>query len=127
MDNYGNCPEIIDFPKNVEFCHNLEFLLIFYLVESSFIELRCKEVINVLDGRRLGHIIDIVFDLCSGRVQGFVLPGEKQGWNIFKNCNQIFLPFCSIVKIGEDTILVELPTQCPPCNPFILSQNKKEK
>lgn len=127
MDNYGNCPEIIDFPKNVEFCHNLEFLLIFYLVESSFIELRCKEVINVLDGRRLGHIIDIVFDLCSGRVQGFVLPGEKQGWNIFKNCNQIFLPFCSIVKIGEDTILVELPGQCPPCNPYILGQNKKEK
>lgn len=97
-------------------------------MESSFIELRCKEVVNVCDGRRLGHIVDIVFDLCSGRVIGFVLPGErKQGWNIFKNCDQLFLPFCSIVRIGEDTILVEIPAQGAPINPFILGQNKKEK
>ena len=96
-------------------------------METSFIELRCKEVVNVLDGRRLGHIVDIVFDLCSGRIQGFVLPGERnKGWNIFKNCDQIFLPFCSIIRIGEDTILVELPTQCPPCNPYILSSKEKK-
>lgn len=96
-------------------------------METSFIELRCKEVVNILDGRRLGHIIDIVFDLCSSRVLGFVLPGEKQGWNFFKNQNQLFLPFASIVRIGEDTILVELPSQCPPCNPYILSNGKKDK
>ena len=96
-------------------------------MESSFIELRCKEVVNVCDGRRLGHIVDIVFDLCSGRVIGFVLPGEKQGWNLFKNSNQLFLPFGCIVRIGEDTILVEIPAQGTPINPYILGQNKKEK
>ena len=96
-------------------------------METSFIELRCKEVVNILDGRRLGHIVDIVFDLCSGRVQGFVLPGEKQGWNLFKNSNQLFLPFCCIVRIGEDTILVELPSQGVPINPYILTQDKKDK
>lgn len=95
-------------------------------METSFIELRCKEVVNVLDGRKLGHIVDIVFDLCSSRIVGFVLPGEKQGWNLFKNSNQLFLPYCSIVKIGEDTILVELPAQGPPINPYILG-NKKDK
>ena len=97
-------------------------------MESSFLELRCKEVVNVCDGKRLGHITDIVFNLCSACVLGFVLPGAKTGWNIFKNCGEIFLPYGCIVKIGEDTILVELPCQNPPINPYILSQdNKKSK
>lgn len=92
-------------------------------MESSFIELRCKEVVNVLDGRRLGHIIDLIFDLNSARVLGFMLPAEKSGWNIFKNNNQLFLPYNCIVRIGEDTILVELPPVCPPNNPYILTHN----
>lgn len=96
-------------------------------MESSFIELRCKEVVNVLDGRRLGHIIDIVFDLGSARVLGFTLPAEKSGWNIFKNSNQFFLPYGCIVRIGEDTILVEMGPQGVPTNPYILAQDKKDK
>ena len=96
-------------------------------MESSFIELRCKEVINVLDGRRLGHIVDIVFDLDCARVLGFMLPEEKTGWNIFKNSSQLFLPYGCIIKIGEETILVELPSQCDPCNPYILTQNDSKK
>ena len=96
-------------------------------MESSFIELRCKEVINVLDGRRLGHIVDIVFDLDCARVLGFMLPEEKTGWNIFKNSSQLFLPYGFIIKIGEETILVELPSQCAPCNPYILTQNDSKK
>lgn len=96
-------------------------------MESSFLELRCKEVVNVCDGKRLGHITDIVFDLCSACVLGFVLPGEKTGWNIFKNCSPLFLPYGAIVRVGEDTILVELPPQNPPINPYVLSQNDKKK
>lgn len=96
-------------------------------MESSFIELRCKEVVNVIDGKRLGHIIDMAFDLCSARILGFMVPGEKTGWNIFKNSSQIFIPFGCIVKIGEDTILVELPPQGVPVNPYILSQGKDKK
>ncbi len=96
-------------------------------MESSFIELRCKEVVNVLDGRRLGHIVDLVFDLNCARVLGFMLPAEKTGWNIFKNSSQLFLPFGCVVRIGADTILVEMPPQCPPTNPYILAQNGDKK
>ena len=96
-------------------------------MESSFLELRCKEVVNVCDGKRLGHITDIVFDLCSACVLGFVLPGEKTGWNIFKNCSSLFLPYGAIVRVGEDTILVELPPQGAPINPYVLSQDDKKK
>ncbi len=97
-------------------------------MESSFIELRCKEVVNILDGRKLGHIIDLVFDLGSARVLGFIVPGEKTGWNVFKNSSQLFIPYGCIVRIGEDAILVELPAQGVPTNPYILtgSQNNKK-
>jgi len=94
-------------------------------VESSFLELRCKEVVNVIDGKRLGHIVDVAFDLCSARLLGLIVPGEKTGWNIFKSANQLFIPFGCISKIGEDTILVELPPQGAPVNPYILTQGKK--
>lgn len=96
-------------------------------METSFLELRCKEVVNVLDGRKLGHIVDIVFDLGCARVLGIVVPGEKQGWNIFKGSNQLFIPFGCIVKIGEDTILVELRGQNIPTNPYILSNDDDKK
>lgn len=93
-------------------------------METTFIELRCKEVVNIIDGRRLGHITDVVFDLASACVRGFVLPGEKTGWNVFKASEQIFLPYSSIVRIGEDAILVELPPQSAPANPYILGTKK---
>ena len=95
-------------------------------MEATFLELRCKEVVNVLDGRRLGHIVDIAFDLQSACVLGIIVPGEKSGWNIFKGTTQLFIPFGCITKIGEDTILVELSGQGVPENPYTLSQSKKK-
>ena len=84
----------------------------------------CKEVVNVLDGRKLGHIIDIIFDLASARVLGILVPGEKTGWNVFKSTNQLFIPFGCIVKIGEDAILVEVQGQGVPENPYQALQKK---
>ena len=88
-------------------------------------ELRCKEVVNVTDGRRLGHIVDVVFDLLSARLLGIVVPGEKSFWNVFKNGSQLFIPFSCICKIGDDTILVELHASGEPQNPYILNAPKK--
>lgn len=96
-------------------------------MESSFIELRCKEVVNILDGRKLGHIVDMVFDLGCARVLGFIVPGEKTGWNLFKSADQLFIPYGCIVRIGEDAILVEFQSQGVPTNPYILTQKDKKK
>ncbi|MDD4275965.1 MAG: YlmC/YmxH family sporulation protein [Clostridia bacterium] len=70
--------------------------------------MRCKEVINVVDGKRLGRIIDIIIDQRRGRVLGLVVPSQKHGWPIFRACEDIFIPYNNICKIGEDVILVEL-------------------
>ena len=81
----------------------------------------------MIDGRRLGHIVDMVIDLGSARIVGFVLPGEKTGWNIFKASDRLFIPYGCVVRIGEDAILIELSPQGGPVNPFILSQSNNKK
>lgn len=74
-------------------------------MEISFSELRCKEVINLYDGKRLGRIVDISFNKDSGMVLGFIVPAEKK---LFKKNEDIFIPLCNIKKIGEDVLLVKL-------------------
>ena len=80
-------------------------------METSFCELKAKEVVNIVDGKRLGHITDLVFETNCGKILGLVVPGEKSGWNIFKSVEDIFIPYQNICKIGYDTILVELYNQ----------------
>lgn len=77
------------------------------MIDLTFCELREKMVFNIVDGKRLGRIIDMAFTL-SGHVIGIIVPGERK---LLKNINgndNIFIPWKSIVKIGEDAILVEL-------------------
>ena len=97
-----------------------------YHLDTSFLELRCKEVVNVVDGRRLGHIVDICFNLQSGCVQGIVVPGEKSFWNVFKSGMELFIPISQIVKVGEDAILVELYGTNNQGS-YIMNTNNKKK
>ncbi|MBR2467703.1 MAG: YlmC/YmxH family sporulation protein [Clostridia bacterium] len=77
-------------------------------MEISFCDLRSKEVINICDGKKLGNIIDMVFDSFTCKITGIVVPGEKTFFSFFKSNPAIFIPFCKIRKIGKDVILVEL-------------------
>ena len=38
-------------------------------------ELRQKEVINCRDGKCIGHIWDIDFDVCTGKICSVIIPG----------------------------------------------------
>ena len=80
-------------------------------METTFCELRGKEVINVLDGKRLGKIIDLVFDTRCGKILGLVVPCYNKSWNIFKTADDIFIPYSNVCKIGDDVILVEIFVQ----------------
>lgn len=75
--------------------------------ELSFIELRSKQVVNVIDGKVLGRICDVVFSRQSAKVLGFIVPGEG-GFSLFKRRNDLFIPYERICKIGMDVVLVEL-------------------
>lgn len=78
------------------------------MIESSFFELRCKDVVNIVDGKCLGRISDIVIEICSGQILGFVVPNGMNFASIFKGVEEIFIPYQNICKIGKDVILVEL-------------------
>lgn len=95
-------------------------------METSFLELRCKDVINVTDGRKLGRICDIIFDLPTGCVKGLVVP-ISNGFSLFKSPQQVFIPYNRICKIGEDIILVELYEEDIKQNAYILNAPKDKK
>lgn len=93
-------------------------------MEISFCDLRTKEVINICDGKKLGNIVDMVFDSCSRKITGIVVPGEKTFFSFIKNTPDIYIPFCKIRKIGKDVILVELD---PINNTQIATTESKEE
>lgn len=74
-------------------------------METSFCELKQKEVINVKDGKRLGRIVDIVFCCPEGKITGIVVPG---GRSFLFSKNEMFIDWRNIEKIGEDAILVDI-------------------
>ena len=75
----------------------------------SYTYLRTKEVVNVVDGRKLGKICDIVFCYPENKVLGLVVPG---GMGIFWRKREQFIEMRDIVKIGDDVILVNV--RCQP-------------
>ena len=74
-------------------------------MDISYTDLRCKDVVNIVNGAKMGRIIDLVIDANCKTVLGLVVPGMRK---IFKSNEDIFIPWDSIVKIGSDTILISL-------------------
>lgn len=75
--------------------------------EITYCELREKEVINTVDGKKLGRTMDLVFTY-NGKILGLVVPGEKKSFRNMASGENLFIPWKCIVKIGDDTVLVSL-------------------
>jgi len=71
-------------------------------------DLRVREVVNVIDGRRLGLIKDIDINLEAGRIAAIILPGQGRFLGLFGREDELVVPWEKIKKIGVDVILVEL-------------------
>ncbi len=71
-------------------------------------DLRCKEVINVCDGCRLGFIQDVEIDMGTGAVVAVVIPGPCRFFGLFGREDDYVVPWGRIKRVGEDIILVEL-------------------
>lgn len=80
----------------------------------SYCELRAKEVINVIDGKRLGRIIDIIFSSRDcGEIKGIIVPYVRRAF--FARREEVFVPWNCIRKIGEDVILLDMVIE-PNCS-----------
>ncbi len=71
-------------------------------------DLEAREVINIVDGRRLGSIIDVEFSLEDGRITAIVVPGSPKILGLFGRGDEVVIPWDKIKKIGADVILVEV-------------------
>lgn len=72
-------------------------------------ELKCKDVINIKNCKKLGRVCDLELDPCSGCICKIMMPGGSRVLG-FLNCEpNIVIPFKDIRQIGPDIILVDIP------------------
>ena len=70
-----------------------------------------KEVINILDGKRLGFVNDVDINFEKGTVEAIIVPGPSAFLNIFSGgAHDYVIPWNNIKKIGDDIILVDYRT-----------------
>lgn len=71
-------------------------------------ELKCMEVINICDGKRLGFVGDVKFDKCSGEIECLIVPGPGCICGFLGREKEFVIPYCDVCQFGEDIILVKL-------------------
>ena len=78
-------------------------------MELTYNELRTREVINVVDGKSLGKIVDLTLSFPEGKLRGITVPGRRQGFfsRLFDK-GRLYIDRKDIKKIGGDVILVSL-------------------
>lgn len=82
------------------------------LVKAS--DLRMKDVVNTVDGRRLGYVYDLDVDVKTGQILSIYLPGPG-GWLWFMGRGaDIEIPWNKVVKVGVDVVLVAVPELSDP-------------
>ena len=68
-------------------------------------ELQDKDVLNIIDGKNIGKIIDIKIDE-NGAATGIIVEKHKFIISYFSNKKEITIKWNQIEKIGEDVIFL---------------------
>ncbi len=71
-------------------------------------ELREKEVINICDCKRLGCVMDVDIDVCTGQVTALIVPGPGRLCGLLGKEFEYVIPWRCIRQMGPDIILVEV-------------------
>jgi len=70
-------------------------------------DLQNKDIVNIIDGRKIGNIIDININI-QGKLEGLVVEKSKFLISMFSNKDELEVKWEQIEKIGEDVILVRM-------------------
>ncbi len=76
-------------------------------------DFQTKDVINIVDGKKLGQISDLELDMRQGRIQSIVVPSSLRLFGMFGNATEVIIPWRNIIKIGVDVVLVKLDEARP--------------
>jgi YlmC/YmxH family sporulation protein len=69
-------------------------------------DLQSKDVINVVDGSKLGRISNLEIDPTNGRIISITVQPNTRLANFFSSSNNAIIPWNQIVKIGGEVIIV---------------------
>ncbi|WP_026674362.1 YlmC/YmxH family sporulation protein [Alkalihalobacterium bogoriense] len=72
-------------------------------------DLQTKDIVNIDNGKRLGHLGDLDINLSTGRIDALIIGGTGRMMSFFQKEAEMVIPWSNIVKIGSDVILVQLP------------------
>lgn len=78
---------------------------------SKISEFQSKDVVNVSDGKVLGHIGDLEVNTVTGKIDALIIPGSGKMLGFFGRESDIVISWRDIVRIGTDVILVRLHDQ----------------
>ncbi len=76
-------------------------------MNQRFTELRCREVINICDGCRLGYVGDLELRIPEGELPAIIVPGPLTFFGLFGRGEEYYIPWRAIRRIGDDVILIE--------------------
>lgn len=74
-----------------------------------FSDLRCKEVINICDGCRLGFVGDMECRLPEGELGALIVPGPCRFFGLFGRGEDYYIPWDCVKQVGDDIILIDRP------------------
>ena len=67
-----------------------------------------KDIVNTMDGRNVGNIIDVKIDQISGAIVSLVVEPNKKMLSFMNRGVEEEISWKNIERIGEDVILVRL-------------------
>ena len=80
-------------------------------MQSRIRDLKCKEVINICDGCRLGYVDDVEVRVPEGQIVAVIVYGPCRFFGLFGRGDEYYIPWECIQRIGDDIILVDRPVQ----------------
>lgn len=71
-------------------------------------DLQNKDIVNVLDGKNIGNIIDVRIDEETGSILALVIEPNRNFFSFMSKGVDTEINWKNITKIGEDVILVNI-------------------
>lgn len=71
-------------------------------------ELQNKDIVNVIDGKNIGTIIDAKIDAKTGNIISFIIEPNKNFFSFLNKGKDTEILWKNITMIGEDVILVNI-------------------
>lgn len=83
-------------------------ILCIMVSEMKISDFQTKDVINIIDGKKLGQVSDIELDLKQGRIESIIVPNYSKFMGLFGRGRELVILWHNIVKIGADVVLVRI-------------------